>query len=34
MESRLGATLGAVGGVTAVPATRWAPLVACHVSET
>ena len=33
MESRLGAALGAVG-VTAVPAVRWVPLVAYHVSAT
>jgi hypothetical protein len=33
MESRLGAALGAAG-VTAVPAVRWVPLVAYHVSQT
>jgi hypothetical protein len=32
MSSRLGAALGAAG-VTAVPAVRWVPLVAYHVSE-
>ena len=33
MESRLGTALGEAG-VTAVPAVRWVPLVAYHVSET